>query len=85
MTCPPVWYHILAQNARRLRRSERSSCPHALTHGLTLYERHREEHDVIDLIHSVDGNDVGMRELLRSSGFLKEPTPQDGLSREVRR
>jgi len=63
----------LLEEPGRLGIGERTPGADALVEGLAVDGRHREEDEVVDLVHRMDRHDVGMRQLRRRPGLTEEP------------
>jgi hypothetical protein len=68
-----------------LARRQRTSTPDALPKRLSLHIRHREEYEVVYLVHRVDRYDVRVGELRGRLSLTKEAIPQVGLCGVFRR
>ncbi len=75
----------LAEDARRLVRGKGAPLAYPLTKRLALDVHHREEDEVVDVLHRVDGHDVRLRKLRRGAGLAHEPLPKRTLCGHLRR
>ena len=71
----------LAQQARALLRRQRPVLPDALAQRLTFHIRHREKHQIGELVDGEDGDDVGVREPRRRPRFPEEALARDRVDR----
>ena len=74
----------VAQDLSELRRRHRPASSDAVAERLAVDERHDEEHDVVDVVHGKDRNDVRVRQFGGGARFVQEALLERGLTGQMR-